>query len=97
MDPVQIVNGTIAVAALAASQWSWIRVQQTTRPAVVVVHVAHTALLLLFAITYLAAGLFGALQDDVTAILRPSFGPLLVTYSLKAVMASRRVVKAVDL
>ena len=98
MDPWQIANGTAAIVALVASQWSWIRVQQTTRHHVIVVHVAHTAILLWYAILNLGLGT-GAVELDhaPTPLFRYAFAPLLITYSLKQVMASARVVRSGDL
>lgn len=79
----------VTIAALIASQWSFIQLQPNTMFAAVT-HAWHTAVLLWFGVTFVLAGFTGV---SVDAWFEPAIVVLIGLEAAKQVIASKRVVR----
>ena len=94
MDWVQIINGAAALVAFGVSQLAYLNLNLHHLVSVTILHTVHCTLLLWYGLLNFALGfgLFGFGVGNVTPYFRYAFAPLLITYSLRQLVAIQRIV-----
>lgn len=92
MDWAQVINGVVALVAVASAHVAFVRLGLHA-PINLLVHFVQVLILTWYVLLNLslAFGLWDAETDVLIPLFRWAFGPLLATYALRQWLAARRV------